>query len=59
MPLAIRAFYPTLLVVIASYYVLFVVMGGSIHALLVESAGMTGVNSDSVSSNSTPGRDVM
>lgn len=36
-----RAFYPTVLVVIASYYVLFAVMSGSLHALLVESAVMT------------------
>jgi hypothetical protein len=32
-----RAFYPTVLVVIASYYVLFAVMGGSVHAMVVES----------------------
>jgi len=32
-----RAFYPTVLIVIASYYVLFAVMGGSRHALAVES----------------------
>ena len=31
-----RAFYPTILVVIASYYVLFAVMGGSTRALVVE-----------------------
>ena len=31
-----RAFYPTVLIVIASYYVLFAVMGGSSRALLVE-----------------------
>ena len=37
-----RAFYPTLLVVIASYYVLFAVMGGSGHALVVETLVMTG-----------------
>jgi hypothetical protein len=30
------AFYPTLLMVIASYYVLFAVMGGSVHVILVE-----------------------
>jgi hypothetical protein len=36
-----RAFYPTLLVVIASYYVLFAVIGGSVFAVLVESAVMT------------------
>jgi hypothetical protein len=32
-----RAFYPTVLTVIASYYVLFARMGGSVHALLFES----------------------
>ena len=32
-----RAFYPTVLMVIASYYVLFAVMGGSVHAMVVES----------------------
>jgi hypothetical protein len=32
-----RAFYPTLLIVIASYYGLFAVMGGSAGALLIES----------------------
>jgi len=31
-----RAFYPTVLIVIASYYVLFAVMGGSQRALLAE-----------------------
>jgi hypothetical protein len=31
-----RAFYPTVLMVIASYYVLFAVMGGSSRALLIE-----------------------
>jgi hypothetical protein len=36
-----RVFYPTVLVVIASYYVLFAVMSGSVHAILVESAVMT------------------
>jgi hypothetical protein len=36
-----RAFYPTVMAVIASYYVLFAVMGGSIHALLFESAVAT------------------
>jgi hypothetical protein len=36
-----RAFYPTLLVVIATYYVLFAVMGGSVHALAVEVVVMT------------------
>jgi hypothetical protein len=37
-----HAFYPTLLVVITSYYVLFAVMGGSGHALVVETVVMTG-----------------
>ena len=37
-----RAFYPTLLVVIASYYVLFAVIGGSSHAIGVETLVMTG-----------------
>ena len=37
-----RAFYPTVLVVVALYYVLFAVMGGSTHALLAESIGMAG-----------------
>lgn len=32
-----RAFYPTVLVVIALYYILFAAMGGSAHALLFES----------------------
>lgn len=35
-----RAFYPTVMAVIASYYVLFAVMGGSIETVLVESALM-------------------
>lgn len=33
-----RSFYPTILIVIASYYVLFAVMGGSLQALLPEAA---------------------
>jgi hypothetical protein len=36
-----RAFYPTALVVIASYYVRFAVMGGSTRALVLESVGMS------------------
>jgi hypothetical protein len=36
-----RAFYPTVMVVIASYYILFAVMGGSTHILLVEAAVAT------------------
>jgi hypothetical protein len=36
-----RAFYPTVLIIVASYYALFAVMGGSIHALLAESVGIT------------------
>jgi hypothetical protein len=35
-----RAVYPTLLIVVASYYVLFAVMGAAGHALLVESIVM-------------------
>lgn len=37
-----RGFYPTILIVIASYYALFAVMGGSTQALLIESLVMTG-----------------
>lgn len=33
-----RAFYPTVTVVVALYYCLFAVMGGSSHALLLETA---------------------
>ena len=36
-----RAFYPTVVVVVASYYVLFAAMGGSGHALVVELIVMT------------------
>jgi len=36
-----RAFYPTVMAVIASYYVLFAVMGGSTQALLIEAAVAT------------------
>jgi len=36
-----RAFYATILMVIASYYVLFAVMGGSTEALLEEAAVMS------------------
>lgn len=36
-----RAFYPTVLMVIASYYVLFAAMSGSIQTVLLESAVMT------------------
>jgi hypothetical protein len=35
-----RAFYPTVLIVIASYYVLFAVMSGSVQAVVVESVVM-------------------
>ena len=38
-----RAFYPTVLIVVASYYVLFAAMGGSIQAVVVESVVMTAV----------------
>jgi hypothetical protein len=37
-----RAFYPTVMIVIASYYGLFVVMGGSMQALILESVVMAG-----------------
>ena len=36
-----RAFYPTVLIVIASYYVLFAVMSGSVETVLLESIIMT------------------
>ena len=36
-----RAFYPTILVIVASYYVLFAVMSGSTRALIVETVVMT------------------
>ena len=36
-----RAFYPTVLIVIASYYVLFAAMSGSIQTVVLESAVMT------------------
>jgi len=35
-----RAFYPTVLIVVASYYVLFAVMSGAMNALIVESIVM-------------------
>jgi hypothetical protein len=35
-----RAYYPTVLIVTASYYALFAVMGGSSHALLIESVAV-------------------
>jgi hypothetical protein len=37
-----RAFYPTVMIVIALYYVLFAVMSGSVQAVLLESIVMTG-----------------
>ena len=36
-----RAFYSTVVIVVAHYYVLFAVMGGTTHALLVELGVMT------------------
>jgi hypothetical protein len=36
-----RGFYPTVLLVVASYYVLFAVMGGSSRALVLESTSLT------------------
>ena len=35
-----RAFYPTVLIVVASYYLLFAVISGSVHTMLMESAVM-------------------
>lgn len=35
-----RAFYPTVMIVIASYYVLFAAIGGSIQTVVIESAVM-------------------
>jgi hypothetical protein len=35
-----RAFYPTVMIVIAAYYVLFAVMGGSVQTVVIESALM-------------------
>ena len=37
-----RAFYPTVLIVVASYYDLFGAIGGSMHALVVESGFVAG-----------------
>ncbi len=37
-----RAFYPTVMIVIASYYVLFAVIGGSVPSMAIESAVMAG-----------------
>jgi hypothetical protein len=37
-----RAFYPTVLIVIASYYVLFAAMTDSVHTILLESIVMMG-----------------
>lgn len=37
-----RSFYPVVVIIVASYYVLFAVMGGSIQALLLESLVMGG-----------------
>ena len=36
-----RAFYPTVMIVIASYYVLFAAMSGSVQTVVVESVVMT------------------
>lgn len=43
-----RAVYPTIMIVIALYYVLFAVMGGSVRALSIESAVMLGFASVAV-----------
>ena len=36
-----RAFYPTVMIVIAAYYVLFAVMSGSVQTVVIESVVMT------------------
>jgi hypothetical protein len=36
-----RAFYPTIMIVIAAYYVLFAVMSGSVQTVVIESVVMT------------------
>jgi len=36
-----RAFYPTVMIVIASYYVLFAAMSGSVQTVIIESVVMT------------------
>jgi hypothetical protein len=36
-----RAFYPTVMIVVASYYVLFAAMSGSIQTVVIESVVMT------------------
>jgi hypothetical protein len=43
-----RAFYPTVMVVIASYYGLFAIMGGSVQVLLVESIAIAAFSGVSV-----------
>jgi hypothetical protein len=43
-----RAFYPTVMVVIASYYGLFAVMGGSVQVLLFESIAIAAFSGLSV-----------
>ena len=49
-----RAFYPTVLIVIAWYYVLFAAMSGSVQSVLVESMVMTGFSIAAVVSGSRP-----
>ena len=43
-----RAFYPTVLIVIAAYYVLFAAMSGSVQTLLLESIVMAGFSTAAV-----------
>jgi hypothetical protein len=43
-----RAFYPTVMIVIASYYGLFAVMGGSVQVLLFESIAIAAFSGVSV-----------
>jgi hypothetical protein len=41
-----RAFYPTVMIVIASYYVLFAAMSGSLETVLLESIVKRGLMND-------------
>jgi predicted MFS family arabinose efflux permease len=51
-----RAFYPTLMIVIAAYYVLFAAMSGSVQTVLVESIVMTGFATEYMDSRCCTGR---
>ena len=49
-----RAFYPTVLVVVASYYVLFAVMGGSVRALVLGTVMMGCVHAHIIDNPGVP-----